>query len=223
LGTEAIVSLIPIHFHFQKLSGRHQLRSSTFLFNHAVKSLLEKRHASKSQLHCHSLENMTSKQQLKIKSFIANANNHLNGIFLFFNSLNSKLFPGSRLINFFSSHFSSHKAYCKIKESKAAHHCKIDEIILNTLSNSNIIVIVTDASIRNNVAISITYVHFFSNSIKKMFNYAINIIITKAKLFTIRYRISQAIQVYKTSYIIVISDAIHAAQRIFDLSVHSYQ
>jgi len=57
----------------------------------------------------------------------------------------------------------------------------------------------------------------------KMFNHTINITTTEAKLFTIRYRISQAIQVPKTSYIIVISNTTHAAQRIFDFSVHSYQ
>jgi len=62
LETEAIVSLIPIHFHFQKLSGRYQLRSSIFLSNFTVKSLFERRHASESQLHCCFLENMISKQ-----------------------------------------------------------------------------------------------------------------------------------------------------------------
>jgi len=46
---------------------------------------------------------MTSKQQLKIKSFVVDANNCLNGIFSTFDLLNSEFSPGSRLADNFSS------------------------------------------------------------------------------------------------------------------------
>jgi len=61
LGIEAIAGLVPIHLHFQKLSGQHQLRTSTLPNNHAIKSLLESRHAENTNSHCLLLENMTSK------------------------------------------------------------------------------------------------------------------------------------------------------------------
>ena len=48
---------------------------------------------------------MTSKQRLKIKSSIIDANNYLNGIFSSFNYLNSKFFLRSRLADNFSSFF----------------------------------------------------------------------------------------------------------------------
>jgi len=70
---------------------------------------------------------------------------------------------------------------------------------------------------------SIAYIHFFNNPIKKILYYAINITMTKAKLFAIRCGINQTIQVTNSSYIIIITNAIHSAQYIFDSSIHSYQ
>ena len=67
------------------------------------------------------LENMTSKQYLKIKSSIINTNNCFNGTFLLFNILNSKFSSGTRLIDSFPSHFSFHRANHKDKKSKNTH------------------------------------------------------------------------------------------------------
>ena len=61
---------------------------------------------------------MISKQRLLIKSSIVNANNCSNSIFPFFNSLNSKLSPGSKLVDIFSSQFSFYQADCKDKDLK---------------------------------------------------------------------------------------------------------
>jgi len=94
---------------------------STLLSNHTIKSLFKDKHANDAISHCLSLKNMMSIQQLKIKSSIVDVNNCLNGIFSLFNSLNKELFPSSKIINIFSSHFSFHQANCKYKESKLAH------------------------------------------------------------------------------------------------------
>ena len=92
LENKAIASLISIHLHLQKLSRRHQFRMSSLSPNYTVKSLLENRHANNSYPHYLSLENMTSKQRLKIKSSVVNTNNYLNGIFSLFNSLDNEIF-----------------------------------------------------------------------------------------------------------------------------------
>lgn len=82
-----------------------------------IKFLLESRHASDSNHHCLSLENMTSKQRLLIKSSIVNANNCLNSIFPSFNFLNSKLQGLDQLIYFLVDfHFTKH--IIKIKDLK---------------------------------------------------------------------------------------------------------
>jgi len=47
--------------------------------------------------------------------------------------------------------------------------------------------------------------------------------LTEAKLFAIRYKINQAVQIPGASHIIVITDSIHLAKCIFDSPTHSYQ
>jgi len=96
---EAIAGLIPIYLHLCMLSDRLQLQTS----------LLP--------------QNMTSKSQQKIKSSIVNANNHLNGIFPSFDSLNSEFCPDFQLIDIFSSHITFVKADYSSNKSKNSH-CK---------------------------------------------------------------------------------------------------
>lgn len=55
-----------------------------------------------------------------------------------------------------------------------------------------------------------------------MIHHAVNIVFTEAKLFAIRYGINQAIQILGISYIILITDTIHAAYQIFDSLIHPY-
>jgi len=44
---EAITGLIPIHFHLDKLSGRHQLRAVSLPKNHTLNSLLDDQYSKK--------------------------------------------------------------------------------------------------------------------------------------------------------------------------------
>ena len=60
LSIKAVVGLIPIHLHLQKLSSRFQLRIHTLPQNHIVKSLLELRHIND----IHSKHYWTPKQLL---------------------------------------------------------------------------------------------------------------------------------------------------------------
>ena len=43
---------------------------------------------------------------------------------------------------------------------------------------------------------------------------------TEAELFAIKCRISQVIQFSDISHIIIVTNSIHAAQRIFDSTIH---
>ena len=90
---KAITRLIPILYYLQKLSNRNQLYTTTLSHNHGVKELFERRFASLLPQHCFSLENMTTKQQITIKSSVVDTNNCLNRIFLAFNSLNREFYP----------------------------------------------------------------------------------------------------------------------------------
>jgi len=152
-----------------------------------------------------------------------NNNNYLNGIFPSFDSLNNEFSPSFRLIDNYSSYFSFYQANCKDKESKATHLCKLNNIFTKTLSNPNTIIVVSDTSIRNNIAISISHIHSYSNNIKKTIYHAVNITLTEAELFSIKCKINQAVQFLCTTYIIVITDTIYSVQCVFDSIVYLYQ
>ena len=183
MGIKAIAGLIPIHLYLWKLSNSNQLRTFTLLHNHVIKTLLERRHALASELHWLLLECITSKQQLKIKSSMNNANNRLNRIFLSFDSFNNKFCPELKLIDSFSSRFSFHKADHHSNESKRAHY---NELLFNISNKPNTVIVISDVGIKDNVAISIAHIHSFNNHLKKTLHHAINITSTEAKLFSSR-------------------------------------
>ena len=89
--------------------------------------------------------------------------------------------------------------------------------------NPSAVIIVSNTSIKNNVTTSIAHVYSFNNLLRKTLYHAINITTTEAELFIIRYSISQAVQIPGILCIIIITDALHVVQKIFDLSLHLYQ
>jgi len=52
----------------------------------------------------------------------------------------------------------------------------------------NTVIVILDASIKNNVAISIAHIHFFNNSLKMLYH-AINITLTEVELFALKCEI----------------------------------
>ena len=84
-------------------------------------------------------------------------------------------------------------------------------------------IVVSDASIKNQVATSILRIHSFDKSIIETLHSAINITTAKTELFAIWYSINQAITNHNVKNIIVITDSLHITRRIFDSSTHSYQ
>ena len=147
----------------------------------------------------------------------------MNGILSLFDSFSSEFSSKTRLINIFPSQFSFHCMDRKCKKDRRAYICKINETTLQILADSKTVVIVSDASIKNQVVTSIAYIHIHGNPIIKTLHHAVNFIFTKAKLFAIRCGINQAIQLVNINHIIIIMNSIHAAKQIFDLSVQLYQ
>lgn len=83
--------------------------------------------------------------------------------------------------------------------------------------------VVTNASIKNDVTTSIIYIHTHNKSIIKTIYYVVNVTSTEVKSFAIRYNINQATNIHRISKIVVITDSIHSAQKIFDASHHLFQ
>jgi len=178
---------------------------------------LESQHSSYFILYCLSLENITSKQRLNIKSSVIDVNTCLNGLFPSFNTLNSEFSSGFRLIDKFHSQYSFHWVNHKNKESKKAHLHKLDDFFSNLIVDSNTTIVILYTSIKNNIATSIAHVYLHMELVKKTIYHAVNVTTTEAELFAIRCGIKQAILIPNISYIIVITDSIHSCQAQFTL------
>ena len=136
---------------------------------------------------------LIDKQWYKIKSSIIDSNNWLNKVFSTFNRLHKKLSSSFRLVDNFSNCYSFYTVNWKNTEVKNAYLCFLDKIFDNSLSNFNTVLVISDASVKNNVATLISHIHQGSNIIAKTIHYAINVTFTEMELFSVRYGINQAV------------------------------
>ena len=83
--------------------------------------------------------------------------------------------------------------------------------------------IVTDAGIKNNIAMSIAHIHVCDKPIIKILHHIVNVMLNEAELFAIRCGINQAVNIPGISRTVVITNSIHAMKRIFDSFLHSFQ
>jgi len=87
---------------------------------------------------------------------------------------------------------------------------------LHSFSSPHTAIIITDTSIKNNIATSVSHVHICDHPLIKTVHHAAFITSTEAELFAIRCGINQAYSKENVSKIIVVTDSIHAAKKIFD-------
>ena len=83
--------------------------------------------------------------------------------------------------------------------------------------------VIIDASIKKDITTSISHVHIANRLLTKTVHHASFVISTEAELFTIRYGINQACSNEVISKIIVITDSIHTARKIFDSNSYHFQ
>jgi len=105
-GIGAIVDVIPIKAHLQKLRGRSQLRTSSLPSNHIIQILMDFSFCSPQYCHSSSLISFTDQQKTKIKSHLVDSNNRAYRTFLSFSPLHPELSLGVRIIDIFSDCFS---------------------------------------------------------------------------------------------------------------------
>ena len=96
---------------------------------------------------------------------------------------------------------------------------ELDKLTLESSSFPLVVLIASDASIKNNVTTSIVHIHMVDKPLMKTIHHAVNVTSTEAKLFAIRCGINQLICFDNISKIVVITDSIHIAQKIFQTSV----
>jgi len=220
-GIKAIVGLILIKLHLQKLGRRSQLQAHSLPPNHLIQSLIDSSHSISTTQHPTSLDFLTRYQQFLIKSHLVDMNNRFNGIFPSFTPFYSELSPGHRIIDNFSDHF-VFNLHSKQKDNRAHAH-QLDNMVIKVSSSSSTAIVVTNASIKNDIVTLILHMHIHDNPIAKIVYHMVHVTSTEAELFTMRCSINQASNHNNISKIIIVTDSIHAARKIFDPFLHPFQ
>ena len=217
---KAIAGLIPINLHLQKLSSRSQIWAHSLPPNHIIWSLIEPNFPSSTSQHSSSLGVLTKHQHKSIKEHLVDIDNRFNEVFPSFALLHPEF---SLVIDTFSDCFSFNLFSKQKNNSLKMYIHQLDNIVIKSSSIPSLALIITDTSIKSNIAMFILHMHICNKPISKTLYHAVHIMSTEAELFAIRCSINQAMNHNDISKIIVITDSIHAAKKIFDLSSYLYQ
>ena len=149
--------------------------------------------------------------------------NCFNKVFPSFDPINPELFPGHRIIDTFSNHFLFQPFNKQVNCNVTFWVQELDRITIELLESPSTALIICDANVKNNVATSIAHIHIRDRPITKTLHHALNITSTEAELVAIRCSINQATNHDFISTIIIVTDLIHIAKKIFDPFSHPFQ
>ena len=217
-GLKAIAGLIPIKSHLQKLSGRSQLHSATLPPNHLLRTFTDDHSDTHARLSPYFINSHTSCQKTITKGHLIDSNNKLYRVFPTFSPLYPEFNLGSRIIDIFPDCFSFNLASREKNNNKC--YQQLDELTLQSSSSPHTAIVITDASVKKDIATSISHVHTHNHSLTKMVHHAAYIMSTEAELFAIRCSINQ---VCSKENISKIANSIHATKKIFNSKPHLYQ
>jgi len=149
--------------------------------------------------------------------------NRFNEVFLSFDLFNKEFTLESWLIDIFSSWFSFYLSTKQSNNNFKTHIHLLDNIALKFSSDLIYTLIVSDTSIKNHIATSISHIHIHNKLVIKTPYHTINITTIEAELFAIRCGINQATNLNSINKIIIITDSIYTVKKIFDPLSHSFQ
>jgi len=220
-GIEAIAGIISIKFHLQKLARRSQIRPFALPTNHIIRNLMDDLPNLFMKPNPHSVRSLTNRQKNIAKGHLIDSCNKAYGIFLSFSPLNLEFTPGFHITDNFLDCFSFNSVNKKEKDKIYAQ--ELDEMVLRISSSPSTALVITDASIKSDIATSISHIHLANHPLIKMVHHAAFITSMEVELLTIRYGINQACIKEGVSKIIVVTDSIHAVKKIFNSKLHPYQ
>ena len=196
-------------------------RSITLLSNHLIRSLIDLQLNTSPNLKSVAIDLLTNWQWSLVKGHLVDMANRSNECFSSFAPLDSEFSPGFRVIDYFSDRISFN--VCVKDKDDTSHTHQLNEMVLKSTSSSSVAIIASDVSIKNNVTTSIAHIHTYNKPLTKTIHHTVLITSTEAELFAIRCGINQAINLNGIAKIIVVTDSIHTARKIFNPSVHLYQ
>ena len=222
-GIKAIAGIIPIKFHLQKLAERSLIYPFKLPANHIIRDLMnDSPHQNKGH-NTHAVGSLTNQQKNITKGHLIDLCNKSYGIFPSFSPLHQEFTPGFRLSDIFSDRFSFNLANKKEKDKDKIHAQELNNMVLCISSSPNSALIVTDTSIKNDIATSILHIHQANRPLIKTVHHAVFVTSSEVELSAIRCGINQACNKEDVSKIVVITDSIHAVKNIFNSSSHPYQ
>ena len=222
-GIEAITSIIPIKFHLQKIAKRSQICPFKLPANYILRNLLDELPPLSNTSNFHNIGSLTNHQRTLTKDYLIDTCIKAYGIFPSFSPLNPEFSPGHCIIDNFSDRFSFNLVVKKEKEINRIHAQELDDIVLRNSSLPHTVLVITDASIKNDIAISISHVHSANHPLTKTVHHTLFMTSTEAELFAIRCDINQACFINNVSKIIIVTDSIYVAKKIFNSESHSFQ
>ena len=162
-GIEAISGLIPIHLHLKKLYNRFLLRGFLLSSNHIIKSIINTDRPHNQAKYCLFINSLTLKQVLHLRSPLINMDNRCNEFLPSFALLDKKFSLENCLCDNFPDCFSSYSQFHNINDQL----CKLDNITIQASLDSLACIVISNASIKNQVATSVLHVHSFDRPIIK--------------------------------------------------------
>jgi len=100
--------------------------------------------------------------------------------------------------------FSIHSVNQKDFNAKITYYNKLNSIYENSLIDQNTILIISDPSVKNNVATLVLHIYRGQDIIAKTIHHAINVTSTEAELFAIRCSINHTTQIQDIVHIIIV-------------------
>ena len=168
----------------------------------------------------HAIGSLMNCQRNIVKGHIIDSKIKLYGIFPLFAPLHQEFTPGHCISDKFSDCFSFDLVDKKEKDN--IHAQQLDNLVLqNSLPSSALIV--TNTSIKDNTATSVAHVHQTNSPLIKTVYHTVFITSSEAELFAMRCGINQACNKDNISKIIIITNSIHSANRIFNSLSHPLQ
>ena len=217
-GIEAIAGIIPMKFHLQKITKRSQIRPFKLLNNHILRNLMNDSPPSSTIANPHKIGLLTNCQRSLTKGHLIDSYNKSHRIFPSFSPLSIEFSSGHRIIDNFSDCFSFNLVNRKEKTKNNILTQELDEMVLWVSSSPYTALVVTDASIKNNCAISISHIHLTNSPLIKTVHHASFVTSTEAELFAI----NQACSKDNISKIIIVTDSIYTTKNIFNNVSHPY-
>ena len=153
-GIKAIVGIIPIKFHLQKLAGRSLIRPFKLPDNHIIRILIDNSPQQGKNSNPHAVRPLMNRQKNIAKGHLIDSCNKAYDIYPSLSPLHQEFTPGFCLSDIFSDHFSFNlvnKEKNKIKNRVQ----ELNDMVLQISSSPNNALIIMDTSIKNDIATSI--------------------------------------------------------------------